>query len=91
MAGFDLLTAEMPRKEKTDDDRCECGPIQDLERPFPVCTALSSVTRLVTVHRDPAACLLHDALQLQARTHRGAPAMGARGCAERAVGGIGSA
>lgn len=41
--------------------------------------------------RDPAACLLHDALQFQARTHRGAPAMGARGCAERAVGGISSA
>ena len=87
MAGFDLLTAEMPRKEETDDDRRECGPIQDLERPFPVCTALSDTLG----DRDPAACLVHDALQLQARTHRGAPAMGARGCAERAVGGIGSA
>ena len=87
MAGIDPLTAEIPRQEETDDDRREYRPIQDLERPFPVCTALSDTLG----DRDSAACLVHDALQLQARTHRGAPAMGARGCAERAVGGIGSA
>ena len=84
---LDISNRSGPNKKKTDDDRCEYGPIQDLQRPFPVCTALS-----VTLgDRDPAACLLHDALQLQARIHRGAPATGDRGCGERAVGGRGSA
>ena len=69
MAGFDLLTAEMPRKEKTDDDRCECGPIQDLERPFPVCTALSSVTRLVTVIPQHVCCTTRCSCR---RAHTGA-------------------
>ena len=43
MAGIDPLTAEIPRQEETDDDRREYRPIQDLERPFPVCTAFSDM------------------------------------------------